>query len=134
MPEYKFPIRIYSEKYLPSLDDEDQLTRNLVRLGKFKEHTESFLIIFNSEEKKHQDKKDDKKLIGNVIYIKYNIDRVKKYALRTFIVDNGDKRFVVKKKYYAHDEENLSKVGDRVKIRAIRPMSKLKRWTIVEKM
>lgn len=42
MPEYKFPIRIYSERYLPSLDDEDQLTRNLVRLGKFKEHTDHF--------------------------------------------------------------------------------------------
>ena len=44
------------------------------------------------------------------------------------------KRFVVKKKYYAHDENNLSKVGDTVKIRSTKPMSKLKRWLVVEKM
>jgi small subunit ribosomal protein S17 len=44
------------------------------------------------------------------------------------------KRFVVKKKYYAHDENNISKVGDTVKIRSTKPMSKLKRWLVVEKM
>ena len=116
MPEYKFPIRIYSEKYLPSLDDEDQLTRNLVRLGKFKEHTESFLIIFNAEEKNHQDKKDDKGLIGNVIYIKYNIDRVKKYALRTFIIDNGDKRYVVKKALADEANEHILNLQKRAEM------------------
>lgn len=44
------------------------------------------------------------------------------------------KRFVVKKKYYAHDENNETKVGDTVKIRSVKPMSKQKRWAIVEKM
>jgi len=42
------------------------------------------------------------------------------------------KRFVVKKKYYVHDAENTTKIGDMVKFRAIPPMSKLKRWQIVE--
>jgi small subunit ribosomal protein S17 len=42
------------------------------------------------------------------------------------------KRFVVKKKYYAHDEQNSTKVGDNVKIRAIPPMSKQKRWEVIE--
>lgn len=42
------------------------------------------------------------------------------------------KRFVVKKKYYVHDAENTTKTGDMVKFRAIPPMSKLKRWEIVE--
>ena len=36
--------------------------------------------------------------------------------------------------YYAHDADNLSKVWDTVKIRAIKPMSKLKRWLVVEKI
>lgn len=37
-----------------------------------------------------------------------------------------------KEKFYAHDEENLSRAGDVVKIRQTRPMSKLKRWRIME--
>ena len=35
-------------------------------------------------------------------------------------------------KYYAHDEENKSKMGDTVKIEETRPLSKLKRWRVVE--
>lgn len=35
-------------------------------------------------------------------------------------------------KYYVHDEHNVSKVGDIVKIRYVRPLSKLKRWKLVE--
>lgn len=36
------------------------------------------------------------------------------------------------KKFYAHDEENKAQVGDIVKIMETRPLSKLKRWRIVE--
>jgi small subunit ribosomal protein S17 len=36
------------------------------------------------------------------------------------------------KKYYAHDEENAAREGDVVKIAETRPLSKLKRWRIVE--
>jgi small subunit ribosomal protein S17 len=35
-------------------------------------------------------------------------------------------------KYYAHDGENKSKMGDTVKIEETRPLSKLKRWRVVE--
>ena len=35
-------------------------------------------------------------------------------------------------KYKAHDEENTCKIGDRVKIMETRPLSKDKRWRIVE--
>ncbi len=44
------------------------------------------------------------------------------------------KRFIVRKKYYVHDEENTTKVGDTVKIRETKPMSKLKRWVLIEKL
>lgn len=37
-----------------------------------------------------------------------------------------------RKKIYAHDEENASSVGDLVKVMETRPLSKLKRWRIVE--
>ena len=33
---------------------------------------------------------------------------------------------------YVHDEENTLKVGDRVRVAETRPLSKLKRWRIVE--
>jgi small subunit ribosomal protein S17 len=35
-------------------------------------------------------------------------------------------------KLYVHDEENTLQVGDRVRIAETRPLSKLKRWRIVE--
>jgi small subunit ribosomal protein S17 len=36
------------------------------------------------------------------------------------------------KKFYAHDEENKAKPGDTVRIMETRPMSKLKRWRLVD--
>ena len=36
------------------------------------------------------------------------------------------------KKFYAHDELNSARVGDVVRIREARPLSKLKRWSLEE--
>ncbi len=36
------------------------------------------------------------------------------------------------KRLYAHDEQNDLRVGDRVRIQETRPLSKLKRWRVVE--
>ena len=36
------------------------------------------------------------------------------------------------KKFHVHDERNEAKVGDTVRIRETRPLSKLKRWRLVE--
>jgi small subunit ribosomal protein S17 len=36
------------------------------------------------------------------------------------------------KKHYAHDEKNEARTGDTVRIMATRPLSKLKRWRLVE--
>ena len=36
------------------------------------------------------------------------------------------------RKLYAHDEANEAKAGDRVRIAETRPMSRLKRWRVVE--
>ncbi len=38
----------------------------------------------------------------------------------------------VKKKYTAHDEENVAKIGDTVRISETRPLSKSKRWRLLE--
>ena len=36
------------------------------------------------------------------------------------------------RKFYAHDEQNSARVGDVVRIRETRPLSKLKRWNLEE--
>jgi len=38
------------------------------------------------------------------------------------------------KKFHAHDEKNECSIGDTVKISETRPLSKLKRWRLVEVM
>jgi small subunit ribosomal protein S17 len=42
------------------------------------------------------------------------------------------KQVVRTKKYYAQDDENAAREGDVVKIMETRPLSKTKRWRIVE--
>jgi small subunit ribosomal protein S17 len=37
-----------------------------------------------------------------------------------------------RKKYHVHDEANQAKVGDKVEIMGTRPLSKLKRWRLVQ--
>jgi len=41
------------------------------------------------------------------------------------------KTIVLRKRYYAHDENNEARVGDRVEIMETRPLSKQKRWRLV---
>ena len=42
------------------------------------------------------------------------------------------KRIRRRTKYYAHDEANEARVGDKVEISQTRPISKLKRWRLVK--
>ncbi|BDU49532.1 30S ribosomal protein S17 [Haliovirga abyssi] len=42
------------------------------------------------------------------------------------------KRVKSTKKYKAHDEENICKTGDKVRIMETRPLSKDKRWRVVD--
>lgn len=43
------------------------------------------------------------------------------------------KKFIKRKKnYFAHDEQNEAHLGDTVRIMETRPLSKLKRWRLVE--
>jgi small subunit ribosomal protein S17 len=67
------------------------------------------------------------------------------------VSDKNDKTIVVKverrlthpvlkktvrlsKKYHAHDETNVAKTGDIVRIEETKPISKQKRWTFLEKV
>jgi small subunit ribosomal protein S17 len=66
----------------------------------------------------------------------------------TVVSDKGNKTVIVRvdrqvlhplvkkvvrssKKYAAHDAENAHKVGDSVRIRECRPISKTKRWEVI---
>ncbi|MGF1460678.1 MAG: 30S ribosomal protein S17 [Leptolyngbyaceae cyanobacterium] len=42
------------------------------------------------------------------------------------------KIMVQTKRYKVHDEDNECKIGDRVRIRETRPLSKTKRWTVAD--
>lgn len=75
--------------------------------------------------------------------------RRRKIRQGTVVGDSGDKTVVVRvdrriqhplyskamirsKKYHVHDDENTYQVGDVVRIQETRPISKLKRWRVIE--
>ena len=75
----------------------------------------------------------------------------KRVLTGTVVSDKGDKTVVVRverrvkhplygkiiklsKKYHAHDEGNAFKMGEQVRIQECAPVSKLKTWTVVERI
>jgi small subunit ribosomal protein S17 len=75
----------------------------------------------------------------------------KRVLTGTVVSDKGDKTVVVRverrvkhplygkiiklsKKYHAHDEGNAFKLGEQVRIRECAPLSKLKSWTVLERV
>lgn len=70
-------------------------------------------------------------LIGKVVSAK--CDKTITVLVETYKKDPlYGKRVKYSKKYTAHDEENLAKVGDKVRLVATRPLSKTKRYELVE--
>nr|QCI07458.1 ribosomal protein S17 [Leiomenia cribrosa] len=74
-----------------------------------------------------------KENIGKVISNKMNktitVTVTKKIAHKRY-----NKIIVKTNKYYVHDEKNECSIGDIVKIKEIRPMSKTKRWKLINKI
>ncbi len=77
------------------------------------------------------------------------MEKTKQELLGKVVSDKGDKTIIVAtetyrkhplygkrvkytKKYAAHDEKNQAKVGDTVRIEATKPLSKTKRYNLVE--
>ena len=75
----------------------------------------------------------------------------KRVLTGTVVSDKGDKTVVVRverrvkhplygkiiklsKKYHAHDEGNAYRTGEQVRIQECAPMSKLKTWTVIERV
>ncbi len=72
-----------------------------------------------------------KTLVGIVVSNKMNKTIVVSVERR---VPHPQFKKIVKRtsKFYAHDEEGKAKEGEKVSIEETRPMSKLKRWRLVE--
>ncbi len=75
--------------------------------------------------------KNIKELVGKVISTKMQwtivvaVDRVREDRIYS-------KRSTIQKKYYVDDADQVAQEGDTVRIRETKPLSKLKRWKLVE--
>jgi small subunit ribosomal protein S17 len=54
-----------------------------------------------------------------------SVERLRRHAIYKRVVR-------LSSKFKAHDEENTARVGDTVRIEESRPLSREKRWTVVE--
>jgi small subunit ribosomal protein S17 len=78
-----------------------------------------------------EERNDRKVQIGKVVSNK--MEKTIVVAIETYKKHNlYHKRIKVTKKFKAHDENNDAKIGDVVKIMETRPISKDKRWRLVE--
>lgn len=72
-----------------------------------------------------------KERIGRVISDK--MQKTITVLVETRVIHPRYKKTITRrKKFYAHDEREEARVGDVVRIRETRPLSKLKRWRLVE--
>lgn len=80
-------------------------------------------------EEKAKSRKNEK--VGQVVSTKMQKTIVVEVSRR---VPHPAYKKIVKrrKKFYAHDEGQTANVGDVVRIQESRPLSRLKRWTLVE--
>lgn len=75
--------------------------------------------------------KRTRELIGRVVSDKN--DKTITVLVETYKTDKlYKKRVKYSKKYTAHDEKNAAKVGDKVRVVEVRPLSKTKRYRLVE--
>jgi len=69
--------------------------------------------------------------VGNVVSTKMaktivvEVTRQRAHAMYRRVISRS-------KKFYAHDEQNVARLGDVVRIEETRPLSKLKRWRLTE--
>ncbi|UCF05369.1 MAG: 30S ribosomal protein S17 [bacterium] len=76
-------------------------------------------------------RKPRKTLVGRVVSDR--MDRTVTVSVERLFRHPRYKKIVKKtSKVYAHDAENQCNVGDMVRVMSTRPLSKLKRWRVVE--
>ena len=69
--------------------------------------------------------------VGTVVSNK--MDKTVIVAVETLVKHPKFSKYIKRtKKFFAHDNENSCNVGDKVKIQETRPLSKNKRWRVIE--
>jgi small subunit ribosomal protein S17 len=77
-------------------------------------------------------KKSKRKLLEGVV-ISDKMNKTVTVEINTLILHKKYRKYVKRRvKYKAHDERNLCKIGNKVMIEETRPLSKTKRWRVVE--
>ena len=77
------------------------------------------------------ERKNKKVFIGTVISNK--MDKTVVVLVKRLARDPVYKKYIKKrKKFMAHDPQNLCRIGDKVKIIESRPISKRKRWQVIQ--
>lgn len=88
------------------------------------------------EVKEKETKETAKKTVGTILtgeVVSTKADKtVSVYVERIFQHPAYKKIVRKRKKYLVHDEHNKCKPGDIVRIRLVRPISKMKRWLLVD--
>lgn len=81
----------------------------------------------NKVQKKHRELRGEvvSNKMAKTVVVK--VDNVKAHPIYK-------KQYTISKKYKAHDENSIYKVGDSVLIRQIKPMSKDKKWAVIKKV
>ena len=74
-----------------------------------------------------------KKILNGEVIKDKNNKTVVVLVKRRFSHPFFDKIITSSKKYHAHDEMNKFKIGDNVKITESKPISKKKRWEVINK-
>jgi small subunit ribosomal protein S17 len=85
----------------------------------------------NQNPEEQMERNDRRARIGVVVSNKAD-KTVTVQVSRRFAHPLYGKQVAKTKNYHAHDEENQYLMGDRVRIVETRPLSKLKRWRVVE--
>ena len=83
------------------------------------------------ETKKSESRGNRKQRVGEVVSNKMTKTIVVRVE-RRFPHPKFKKIVTSYKKFYAHDEKTEAKTGDTVLIEECRPLSKLKRWTLIQ--
>jgi len=77
------------------------------------------------------ERKTRKTLVGSVVSNK--MEKTITVSIERQLLHKRYKKYIRKRsKIWVHDEEEKCNVGDRVKVISTRPLSKLKRWRVVE--
>jgi len=77
--------------------------------------------------------KQTKRKVLQGVVISDKMDKTVTVEINTLVLHKKYKKYVKRRvRYKAHDEKNLCKVGNKVIIEATKPLSKTKRWRVLQ--